>query len=487
MLKLISIFRLSALSWLVLLLIMAGPAVRQGTAAVVKAATGLSLGYEWYERKYDTETSSGQEDQGTITTTTEDLTNTLDDSYSRMRITPLIDIERITARDSLKLQYKPSYRYDLQTYDHDIDHRLQVSLSRYITQNWQFNLNDDLLVSDIVEEREEEEIADTDSLSDNDGRRQYLKNVFTLSSSYTYWEESTLAFYYTYTLLENLEDDFSESYQNYDKHSFLLSAIHRFDSNWKVSLSSGYVRGLFDEQEQSITAEVKEIEDDLEELRLAVTLHNYMVLHQPLGLSYRFYGVDFDDPLKSSSVINDFTVDWQWNYSKRMTISLGAGPSYAKTDGQDGEWGYNGTFGFQYNLEGGHLRLSGDRGYARQNFSGTDENGLQEYWQLRADVQYQVFQDIALSAHASYRNEDQERIVDYLFSDDTSTESEYLLSDFNREMSRIGVALNYSFLQWYSLEFSYNFTHQTSERENESYEEHRFFVTLNFSKDILNM
>lgn len=459
---------------------------KAGQTRDLKIATGLDIGYEFYERKYDSEYGGELTNQSAVVTMTEDLTLSSDDRYSRFRISPMIDIDSITARDAARFQYTPGFRYDIDTYDHDIDHKLRASFSRYLTQNWHLSLTEHFVLSDIVEDSSTDGTTDVSELSDNDGRRLYLTNDLSVSTSYTYWEDSSLTFTYTFALLEDVDDDeFSNGYNDYDRHTFLFSAGHRFDSRWRLSFSTGYVRGLYydndlqtTEQEQSITT------NDLEEFRIASTLYANLIEYHPLSLTYNFYGVDYDDPVRRSNAINNLTLGWQWNFSKDVTLSLGGGPSYTKTDGQDGDLGYNANLGIRYNFKNGNIRLSGIRGYDRQNFSGTDENGLQEYWQTRVDVRYRVWENVSFSTYASYRYEDQEDITGADFTAGDENYPEYQFSFFNREISRAGASLSYYFRQWYNLSISYNFTHQNSERSDDSYEEHRFLIALNFEKDL---
>ncbi len=458
-----------------------------GYAREFKVGTGLNVDYEWYERNYVTETENeaDQTTSGVVVTTTEDLTNSLDDEYSRFRITPMIDIESLTARDALRLQYMPSFRYDIESYEHDIDHKLNASFSRYITQNWHLSLAENFILSDIVEDTSTEDSTDINELSDNDGRRLYLNNDLFFATSYTYWEDSSLTFNYTYTILEDVDDDDgSASYNNYDRHTFLISVGHRFDSIWRAFFSSAYVRGLYDENELQPEEEVNSLESDLEEFRITSILHANLIEHHPLSLAYSFYGVDYDEAERKSNAINNLTLGWEWSYSKDVTLSLGGGPSYTKTDGQDGNWGYNGNLGIQYNFKNGNFRLSGERGYDRQNFSGTDENGLKEYWQARSDISYRIWEDLSFSIYASYRYEDQEIITGIESSAGLENGPEFELFVLNKEISRTGATLRYFFEQWYNLSISYNFTHQVSERLNDSYDEHRFLIALNFKKDV---
>jgi hypothetical protein len=142
--------------------------------------------------------------------------------------------------------------------------------------------------------------------------------------------------------------------------------------NWKASLAGEYVRGLFDEPSRDDTEAAslaRGLSDDLSEYHADTGIAYEGIVHHPLRLDYGLVIYDFDDEAQSDSEIHELTLGWRWLYSPHLTYNAGAGPSYAKTDGQDDTWGYNGELGADYTLERGRFGLSVVKGLERQNFT----------------------------------------------------------------------------------------------------------------------
>lgn len=491
-----------------------------------KVTGGLSTGYEWYDRRYDDDSGQGSASTDAEATTgtteatepevtiTENLTSLSDDDYSRFRITPLIGLSSVSARDEFEIRYKPSFRYDVDSYDHDIDHDLTASASRYITQNWELSLDEKFVLSDAVDDDSILATSDSTRLSDNEGRRTYWTNEVKLESHYTYWEDSIFSTGYIYKVLTNEDLREGSNYEDYDRHEVFISAAHRFDSIWKLTLTGRYVRGFYEQVGSTVSATDEEVEtqqdagseeglvestvatvdqetdNDLREYRAETILESTLIEQHPLSMRYSFYGVDYDDPERSSAAIHDGTLGWKWNVSKDFSFSLGAGPTYQQTEGQDGEWGYNANLGLEYRLERGSLKLTANRGFDRENFSGTDETGLKEYWQSRLEMSYSPLQQLTLSLFASYRYEDQEEITSaepVVAEGEVPTEESPLLTEtefFNRQRYMAGAKIGYDFGQWYKLSLAYDYTHQDSEREDDSYDDHRATITLSYEQDL---
>ena len=415
---------------------------------------GISSGVEFYDRHYTDSTMDGsQAGQDGESTSGTGNGSREDDDYSRLRIAPLVRIRTLTVRDELSLRYVPGFRYDFNTYEHDVDHDLSLQGHRFFTRNWQVSLTDRYIFSDKVEDLvteatgggndSERGTVDRDSLSDNNGRRTYWTNSFSLDSSYTYQEESTINLGYIWSILENEDDTISTGYENYHKHDFSAGIVHRFNSIWNLSAETRYVRGLYDTNglierfisEETGEQEERERDNDLSEYRTNATLAFNKFEHNPLSFGYSFFGVAYDDPGSDDNVIHNLTFNWQWIVLPDIKIDLGGGPSYEKTEGRNGNWGYNAQTGLTYTMARGEIRFSADRGYDRQNFSGVNENGLQEYWQARLDVQYLIVKDLSVSLYTSYRDQDREQLAsgDQATGSDVST-TDIEINVFNQDL-----------------------------------------------------
>jgi len=101
------------------------------SAAVTTITGGASSGYEYFDRKYDNSGTSND-----------------DDDYSRFRVSPFITIVSETARQSVDFTYAPSFWYDLDSSEDDLDHNLSLEYMRMLTRYWNVSLADNLSVTD---------------------------------------------------------------------------------------------------------------------------------------------------------------------------------------------------------------------------------------------------------------------------------------------------------------------------------------------------
>ncbi len=459
----------------------------------LKVGGGLTTGYERYDRQYNKDVNAEQatEIDGKKTTAPTAQAN---DKYDRIRISPLVTVTSLSARDELSLRYSPGFRYDNETSRHDVDHDLNAGLKYSINRNWLLKLTERYLLTD-SNIAENSIVPDTTvKLSDNKERRQYRTNSLGLVSDYSYWEDSVFSLGYTFINLRNLNVIEGSNYEDFDRHVGLLSVAHRFDSIWKLTSSGNYVRGLYDAPDKTeVSADgEKSSSNDLSEYRASTTLESRLFEHNPLSLAYNFVRVDYDAADQGTIDLHDMTAGWLWDISKDFSFSIGAGPSFQKKVGQNGNWGYNANTTVKYALERSAIALSLNRGYDVQNFTGTDENGLREFWQSRLDFSHQILEDLALRMFTSYRNEDQEEITkqSVVAADpEMTTEENQIITETNisnRQRLGAGTSLGYQFARWYSMNLSYNYLLQDSEKVNDSYDEHRLILSLSVEKELFN-
>lgn len=448
-----------------------------------KVNGGISAGYDRYDRKYDRGKSAQSTTGQAEVTMTEDLTALQDDEYDRFRVAPLIAITGLSARDELSFRYSPSFRYDYESSDQDVDHDLTAKFSRYITRNWQLKVSERYLLTDSVLDQNSSTSTNTVQLSDNTGRRKYWTNDLGFISEYTYWEDSLFSFGYTNGILENIDVKDMSDLENYDRHESSLSLAHRFDSIWKMTVTGKYVRGLYDRIETATTTTDANINNDLSEYRVATMLESSLIAHHPLSLSYNFLEVDYDDTSRPTSFLHDVTLGWQWDIAKDLSVNLGGGPSYQETEGQNGNWGYNANSGIKYTLEHSSLEMKATHGYDRQNFTGTNESGLREFSQARLDYQNEILKDVTLKLFANYRYEDQEEVAG---QNSVDVGPETITTVFNLQRFGAGTIAGYRFWRWYTLNLSYEYLLQDSEKDNDSYTDHRLILTLSMEKELFS-
>jgi hypothetical protein len=469
----------------------------------VKLGGGVTTGYEFYSRGYDSEEPQKDESSSSASEEARENTSPDDERYNRFRLTPLVVISSESARDSFSLRYSPSLRYDEESADYDVDQAVNANLTYSLTRDWQLQVSDRYVFTDQrIEEAtasEQQQLAETSELSDNDGIRKYWKNDLSLSSAYRYWEDSSFSLGYSLGHLTHTEVGADSSYEDYVRHGLSLAVGHRFDSVWKLSFDSKYFRGLFEAAEQGISQKATDSAaqekdgNDLHEFRAATQLEARHFEHHLLSLKYGFVGVDYDDPERNTTTLHDLTAGWQWQMAKDTSFFLGAGPSYNKIEEREGNWGYNTNARLRYSLERSAFEASVAHGYEVQNFTGTNESGLREFWLSRLDFSHQLGADLSMKLFTYYRHEDQEELTAQqptgtgsFTTAGTAAEDPLLFETdtFNRQRLGAGTSLAYKFARWYAMNLSYNYLIQDSEKIDDSYDEHRLVLSLSMERDL---
>ncbi|MGB5230810.1 MAG: hypothetical protein WBN83_04745 [Desulfoprunum sp.] len=477
-----------------------------GDAAVVAVRGGLSTGVDIYDRQY---TASPEELEAAGVTVDDD-----EDDYQRILIRPLIAIDRSTERSSLGLSYQPGFYYDYDNEEDGVNHAASLSYRNQMSKAWTLSVIDNLLQSDIAEDTAVTETSaapqdsgatatpaaagqsEGDRITDKEGRRKYTTNTLQFLSDYAYGQDSVFSLGYDYGILRN-DNGVDDEYQDFDRHQASIALAHRLDREWKASLGGRYVRGLYDEPDngtaatatESQTGDVaKEPSDDLKEYYADAGVEYDGIARNPLSLDYGLAVYDYDDAARGDSEIHDLTFGWRWNRSPHVTYNLGAGPSYATTDGQDDTWGYNGEIGADYTIERGRFHLGVQKGLERRNFTGeVDENGLIDYWDGRADFSYQLLESTTVALFAGYRDEDQDEVVPGSASLPPLDAAQQLENDLIETVTTqrfyTGCSLRYSFWQWYALDLSYRYADQTSDDPGDEYDEHQIMLTLSYATD----
>ncbi len=472
-----------------------------------KVALGIGSSYEHYSRSYDSDEKAVQ-DGASDSPVESDETPRTDERYNRLRITPLVALTNQSARDVLSLRYSPSLRYDDESGDSDVDQNLQATFSYALTRDWDVRFGESYVLTDqnIRSEASRDGGADGsggasgDQLSDNEGLRRYWKNDLSFSTTYRYWEDSSFSLGYSLGHLTHTDVSATSRYEDYVRHGATLGVGHRLSSVWRLSANGSYARGLYEEAEKSASDDQTDgegevaVDNDLHEFRASTMIESSHFEYHQLSLKYGFTGVDYDDAERNATTVHDLTAGWQWQLAKDTSFSLGAGPSLSKAEEQEANWGYNATASLRYTLERSTFEASLAHGYDVQNFTGTDESGLREYWQSRLDFTHQLIKDVSLRLFTFYRNEDQEDVTAQQAAatgDGTATEGQepaltYETNTFNRERFGVGTSLGYTFARWFSMGVSYDYLMQDSEQEDDSYDEHRVVVSLSMEMDVFN-
>jgi opacity protein-like surface antigen len=473
-------------------------------AAEVTVRGGLTTGFDLYDRNSTAETDEAGEETGSVSTELDDE----EDDYQRVIVQPLITIDRETERSFFSLSYRPGFYYDFESEDDDAQHQANLDYTRSLTKNWKISLNDSFLQADDASEvrtaesttgiAAPQETASSEQTvqndegttgSDDEGRRKYITNSLQLLSDWAYRKDSQFALGYGFGILRNDEDETRQQDEDYDRHDFSAQLGHRLSQKWKMSFVGQYVLGLYDEPEMDGQAvapnganeAAEDNSDDVSEYYGAAGVEYNGIARHPLLLNYGYRLYDYVDETEGDTQVHDLTFGWKWLYSPHLTYNLSAGPSYAKTDGEDDTWGGNGEAGIDYTMEWAKFNFTLAKGLERQNFTGeTDNNGLIDYWDARASYSRQLLESTTFSLFAGYRYEDQDELT---VPAESAPGQDRLVETINSQVLYAGCGLQYSFWKWYALDLSYRYGDQTSDDPDDEYDEHTVMLRLSFTKD----
>lgn len=458
---------------------------------------GVTTGYDYNETNYTRDT--GDEN---ISTNNRYL--------KKFSLGPLFIFETSSSIDKLAISYSPSYTYDIEESHNDVDHNFSLSGYRNFSKNLRLDVRDNLNYSD------DPNLIETDNTSDyNKGRRRYLQNTFNITSTYTYDIESSFGGGYSYDILRN-EDTGIGGYEDYDKHIADLFLQHRINASWNINANASYTRGLFDPPEQSITDAIAEglesispgitdgtdtqnLSNDLSEYHASATLNWVLSQRKTFLVSYDFSGSVYDAILSNDTNLHNLTFGAKYQHNSRLSFGFGGGPSYEKTETFDSNIDYNAHLDLNYDIsKRSGFSATAEKGYDQENFSSNNnalgrDQGLTEFWEWKLNLTHQLLKNLTANLFVSYRDENQENILHGIVTgieegtDLQTTDRETLREEsvFNKDIYTAGGSLSYSFLQWWTTALNYTYRKQDSEQVNDSYDEHRVYLTLTVQKELL--
>lgn len=430
--------------------------------------TGLSMSYDIDDRQF--ETASTERDMGS-----EDQSNDNDSmyDYERFTIQPKIHFISDSKKDHFELKVAPTVKYDLIGSDTDWDTDLFLSGDSEITKSWQARGSTSFLRKDSADTS----TGDTDDpqLSSDIGRSRYWQNSLKFGSKHLYGQQSFVDLGFDSTFLR-YDDSDVDNLQDYDRYVVRLKNGHRFDTKWKSTANLDVTRGEYEMSED-------ELSDDLMEYRFLADVAYKSTRQHNVSLKYNYIGTRYDEALQEDGDIQQIRITSQYDFSRQLSVTLGGGPSYQKSEDRDANWGGNGIGELTYSSKHSSVNFSVEKAYDVENFSGTTQRGFVDYWDTRFSVEYALLAQLDFDGHISYRYEDREEpstaSQSILEGDDTLSVTEY-----HQDYYTTGVGLQYTFMQNYGASLRYTFTKKESEQIGEDYDDHRLLLTLSWNQEI---
>jgi hypothetical protein len=424
-----------------------------------------------------------------------------DDDQQKIYISPTITLSSQGVYDQFSLQYTPSLNYDFIDDQNSVDHHLSLTAQRRLTSRWSMNLSNQYTYSDdpdsfststntieggqSTDSGETSDTGSQDTLSRDQAGRKYWTNAASIRTSYALFEKTSLSGGYTYSVLRNDTGSDGSSYDEYDKHSFFSNLTHGFNAHWRSSLGVNYTRGLYDEPPTDSAADTTS-NQDLNQYGLNAGVDYVQSIQDFFPLQYNLSETKYDGDTRNDTQSQQWSLGWNHSFDPQTSFSVGGGPSYAKTEGLDGQWGYNAYVTFTQQFQHATCSLQLDKRYETNNFSGTEESGLSDTYNARANLSYQYTQNLGFDLFGRYSQQSQiDPQGEYRDAvTGIATETQTGDSTYDKDIYEAGIGLRYAFGRWYTAGLKYSYYVSDGQLDSDQYDEHRIMLSLSASKEL---
>lgn len=453
----------------------AGPACARQTIVTGSAGTG----YDFRDRTYK-EAQAGYENEG---------------DKQKISIEPAITVVSQGVYDTLNVHYAPQLGYDFVDQGNVVNQHLNVSDERYLSQHWSLTLSDDFRYTDDSEsttisrsttptDSEDTDGLSQDVLSNDRSGRQYWTNAAGVRTSYALFEKTRLGGGYKYTVLRNEQG--GDAYDEYDKHAFFTNLSHGFDANWRSNLGLNYTRGLYDGKETGSGSSSTSGTPDLNQYGGNAGVDYILSQRDFFPVKYSLTETQYDGDTRRDTQAHEMSAGWSHAFDPQTRMTVGAGPSYVKTQGLDGAWGYNAYLTFMKQYEHYSYSLQLDKRYEAQNFSGSSDSGLRDTYNASANLVYQYTEALGLNCFGRYTRESQIDPQGQYRDAATGVLVESSTGDvtYDKDIYQAGVGLKYDFARWYAAGVKYVYYVSDGQLDSDQYTDHRVLLTLSAKHEL---
>jgi len=444
---------------------------------------GARTGYDFRDRTYDRNQVNSSDDG----------------NVQKIFIGPTITVVSKGIYDTLNFSYSPQLSHDFDDDTNEVEHNLQLSNERFLTQKWSLTLSDTFLLSDdpgltsnysgatgSTGTNGQTQSNGQGALSRDLSGRQYWTNAASVQTSYALAENSKIGGGYTYTVLRNEEGDVqtNDDYDEYDRHTFFTNFSYGFNQNWRSNLGLNYTRGLYDSAGQTSGQGTSANTPDLDQYGVDVGLDYVDSAKDFFPLKYSASETQYDGDTRRDTQVHEWSAGWDHAFDPQTHLALGGGPSYVKTQGLDGTCGYNAYLTFTKQYQHSSYSLQFDKRYETDNFSGTDESGVRDTYNARANAAYQLTQALGLDVYGRYSWQSQiDPQGDYLSASSGSFSGSTGDVTYDKNVYEVGAGLRYTFAQWYSAGIKYAYYVSDGELDSDQYTDHLVLFTLSATKE----
>ncbi len=508
-----------------------------GVAGMSSVDVGVGVSYDFSDKKYGNP-SPQKNDDGAETSKKSDQTDSPkhEQGNDTALVTRFHYIYTYNKNDTFELFVAPSLHYDFS--DDEKEASLQYndvrgSFFKNITDKWSvfgentFSLTENGDKKGVGEQNSEEEVAaeggaegiaeeassaDADpaappSLDEENDDVLYYRNHTALNARYLYGQNNSLQFGVSYDLLREDAGSVDLQVNDYDRYTVQAENSHRFNSSWGTTLRGSYVRGKYKEQivvlppvenpeydeeaeaegtstEPPMLEEIeKRINNDVTEYYFSGSIINFFDAENVFSLEYNHIGVVYDGKERDNSTIYKGQLHWQHRFSEMLTGSLRGGPAWKKIDGGDSYFGLNGSAELRYLQKLWSYGLQISKIYDVENFDGTDKRGPVERLKYSLNADCQLSKRLSLQGLLGYTKEQGDEL--FIERSEDAREAVTSTKEYEKKSWEASLGLRYYLLEEVNAGLRYSFSHLDAEEEEDSYDEHKVMMTLDWAREWL--
>ncbi|MDR2549745.1 MAG: hypothetical protein LBD10_06065 [Desulfobulbus sp.] len=428
---------------------------------------------------------------------------TLSDDGDRKKIgiQPEVLIVSKDVRDYLSLRYSPTLSYDYVIEDNQVDHQLDLQGERWLSQAWSISVSENYIRSDDpgtptrgktsdVFARSGGQTSPFDTpteLSQDQNGRKYWTNTASVQTSYVLDKDSRINGGYSYSVLRN--DESGGGYEDYDRHTFYTDLTHGFTQNWRGNLGLDYTRGLYDRTQGLFDTNATDNgTPDLDQYGFRVGVDFVRTPHDFYPFKYSLNESRYADDTRPGNEIHSWSLGWDHAFDSRTRVALGGGPSFAKTEGLDGTWGYNAYATLMRTYEHASLSLELSKVYQTNNFSGNSaDSGLTDTYSARATFSYRHTQNLAFNVYGGYSMEsnfEPQGIYQVEAGGGAAPAGKTGGNSYDKNIYDAGIGCTYTFGRWYTAGLNYGYYVSDGNLANDQYTDHQLLFTLRASHEL---
>lgn len=362
-------------------------------------------------------------------------------------VSPSLDLNILSEKNSLALQYAPTFVwYDDESQNDTVRHLGTLTFAQDLTEHLRFDLTNTYLKS-------EEPIEDIEYVEGvRTTRNTYQRNTGEARLLYLFGPENSLTAGYRHSTLQNKDVTLDDgTIQNP-----FCTLFYWLNVKNGLELDYEFTDAEFSTDDGSVPG------DDYTGHRAGMRYLYRFTPHSTASLGYHYTSRDFDRQAEDYDV-HEGSVGFEQAFSPDLSVSMGVGYFAVDNDRSDDESGLTYNASMIKRFARGIFSIGGDGGWD-EAYLEAERRGLTRYWSGNTRIEYRILEPLSGYAGGFYRQD--KRDLD------------------NREWKilRGNCGLEWSFHRWFSFSLDYTYSERDSDVNTEDYVANRVMLVLTGSR-----